>query len=169
MRLDPAPGTPGKRLACRRARDVPIRAGDARDRVVDSSVPGWTVAALLDRLDHFAREDARVGDAVVAMRHADAGMLGRLAADSQSDAERLLQNQVPETSALVRLGVEAGAIAVRSFGAGFGGSVWAMVETGDAGSFGERWMSAYRAACPEAATRAVVFESNPGPPVTRVG
>ena len=140
-----------------------------RDRVVDSSVPGWTVPALLDRLDHFAREDARVGDAIVALRHGDGGMLGRLAADSQADAERLLKNQVPETSALVRLGVEAGAIAVRSFGAGFGGSAWAIVDTADGAPFAGRWISAYRAAYPDAAARAVVFESNPGPPVTRVG
>jgi galactokinase len=140
-----------------------------RARVADSVVPGWTVAALLDRLDHFVREDGRIGEAVLAVRNADATVLGRLAAQSQADAERLLVNQVPETSALVRLAVEAGAIAARSFGAGFGGSVWAIVETADAARFAERWMSAYRVACPEAAERSIVFESNPGPAVTRVG
>jgi galactokinase len=136
--------------------------------VRQSSIPGWTAAALRDRLDHFAREDDRVREAVSALRRVDATVLGRLAAESQADAERLLMNQVPETSALTRLAVEAGAFAARSFGAGFGGSVWAMVEAAAAARFAEQWMSAYRAACPEAASRSVAFASDPGPPVTRV-
>jgi galactokinase len=136
-----------------------------------SSVSGWTAQALRDRLDHFAREDGRVEEAVLALRRADATAFGRLAAESQADAERLLNNQVPETSALVRLAIDAGAIAARSFGAGFGGSVWALIEhagDADATRFVERWMSAYRAAFSEAAKRSVAFVSDPAPPVTRV-
>jgi galactokinase len=139
--------------------------------VSESSVDGWTKTALKARLDHFAHEDARIGDSVPALRNADARALGRLAADSQADAERLLSNQVPETVMLTRLAVDAGAIAARSFGAGFGGSVWAAIQsTGEADDrrFLDRWMSTYRAACPEPAVRALSFVSKPGPPVTKV-
>ncbi len=136
-----------------------------------SSVSGWTPSDLRDRLEHFAREDARVGESIQALRDADAGTFGRLAAESQADAERLLRNQVPETVALVRVALEAGAIAARSFGAGFGGSAWAVIESGgdaDDRLFVDRWMAAYRAACREAASHAIAFVSKPGPPVTRV-
>ena len=40
----------------------------------------------------------------------------------------LLGNQVPETIALARAALAHGAFAACSFGAGFGGSVWALVE-----------------------------------------
>ena len=94
---------------------------------------------------------------------------GRLAAESQADAELLLANQVPETSALVRVARDAGAVAARSFGAGFGGSAWAMIESAggkDDRQFLDRWMSAYRNTCPEASAHSVAFVSKPGPPVT---
>ena len=133
-----------------------------------SAVPGWPAPALRDRLDHLAHENARVQAAMAALRQGDATTLGRLAAESQADSERLLKNQVPETSALVRLAVDGGAIAARSFGAGFGGSVWAIVQDADAARFAEQWIAAYRAVYPEAAARAVAFVSRPGPPVTRV-
>ena len=51
-----------------------------------SAVPDWSGPALRDRLDHFAREDARVADSVLALRRADADTFGRLAAESQADA-----------------------------------------------------------------------------------
>ena len=146
----------------------PAAPATLRELVRLSSVPGWPAAALQDRLDHFAREDARVGASMAAMSETDAGSLGRLAAESQADSEGLLNNQVPETSALVRLAVEAGAIAARSFGAGFGGSVWAIVHAGDAPWFARQWMSAYHAAFPGTATRSMAFGANPGPPVTRL-
>ncbi len=92
-------------------------------------MPDWSGPALRDRLDHFAREDARVAESVLALRRADADTFGRLAAESQADGEVLLANQVPETSALVRVARDAGAVAARSFGAGFGGSAWAMIES----------------------------------------
>jgi len=136
-----------------------------------SDVPGWSRPGLTDRADHFAREDARVAESVEALRRGNAATFGRLAAESHADSELLLQNQVPETSALVRLALESGAFGARSFGAGFGGSVWAVIESsGDADDrrFVERWMAAYRSACPGPAMRSVAFVSKPGPPVTRV-
>ena len=90
--------------------------------------------------------------------------LGRLSAESQSDAEQRLRNQVAETSALVRVARDVGAFAARSFGAGFGGSAWAMVDR-DAAGFAGRWLAAYRREHPDAGARALAFVANPGPPV----
>ena len=114
------------------------------------------------RLTQFLREDGRVLAALQAVRHADADRIGSLADDSQGDAESLLRNQVPETIALAREARDLGAFAASSFGAGFGGSVWALVRKADAGSFAARWLTDYRKRFP---TRdaAVTFDASPGP------
>ena len=63
----------------------------------------------------------------------------RLAEASQEDAERLLGNQVPETVALAALARSCGAFAATSFGAGFGGSVWALVDRADVDAVVRDW------------------------------
>mgnify|MGYP001365015296 CR=1 FL=1 len=82
---------------------------------------------------------------------------------SQHLAESLLANQVPETVALQRLAREHGAVAASAFGAGFGGSVWALVPGAAADDFVERWGRVYRASHPLAAKRSSFFVSAPGP------
>jgi len=95
---------------------------------------------LRDRLDHFIREDARTEQALAAFSDADAARLGMLAADSQRDAEILLRNQVPATSLLAAAARKQGAIAACSFGAGFGGAVWALVAgSANAEAFARQW------------------------------
>ena len=83
-------------------------------------------ATLDRRLEHFVAEDARVPLALDAIARGDRETIDVLARASQADAERLLRNQIPETSALAALALECGAFAASSFGAGFGGSVWAL-------------------------------------------
>ena len=112
---------------------------------------GW----LRDRLDHFIREDARIEDALAAFAGADAAGLAALAADSQRDAEILLRNQVPATIALAASARQQGAIAACTFGAGFGGAVWALASTAEAEAFAKRW-------------HAGAFVMKPGQPVTEV-
>lgn len=50
-------------------------------------------------------------------------------------------------------------------GAGFGGSVWALVPEPDATAFGARWADAYAAHFPVAATRSEVLVTRAGPGV----
>ena len=100
---------------------------------------GWSAEALERRLDHFIREDARIPEAFVAFRDADAARLTSLSDESQGDAESLLGNQVPESIALARRARQLGAFAARSFGAGFGGSVWALVQRAEAEAFAQSW------------------------------
>ncbi len=105
-------------------------------------------ASLARRLDHFIREDARVLPAAGAFRDADRAALGDLARASQEDADVLLGNQVEETRQATMIAREAGAFAASSFGAGFGGSVWALVEAGEAAAFLTRWQERYARAFP---------------------
>ena len=125
-----------------------------RDLVRGSAIAQWPAGVLEKRLEHFIREDARVPDAVDAFGAADLDRLSALADASQAEAERLLGNQVPETIALARSARELGAFAACSFGAGFGGSVWALVDR-DAGEFARRW-------------HAGAFVARPGPPLTQL-
>jgi galactokinase len=125
-----------------------------RQLVRASAIDGCPPNLLERRLDHFVREDARVAEALDAFGAADLGRLAELAARSQADAEQLLGNQVGETIALARSARERGAFAACSFGAGFGGSVWALVDH-DAETFAERWHPG-------------AFVARPGPPLTHL-
>jgi galactokinase len=124
---------------------------------------------LRDRLEQFVAESTELvpaaGDALVS---GDYQSFGATAARSQELAERLLRNQVPETIALARLARGLGACAASAFGAGFGGSVWALVERDQAPPFIDRWHNAYASAHPEAAARSQFFVSRPGPAAFRL-
>lgn len=135
-----------------------------RTLVAEDSSDGWTSAALLARLDHFLAEDAIVRDAVDATHRADAAAVGDLARRSQAHAEQWLGNQVPETALLASLAGECGAFGATSFGAGFGGGVWALVHEDDAATFAEAWIAAYLQRCPSA-TNVAVVPVRPGPGV----
>lgn len=123
--------------------------------------------ALTRRLRHFLRENGRAAAALEAFRLCDRDAIGSLAAASQQDAESLLHNQVPETIALARAARDLGAFASSGFGAGFGGSVWALVEADAAPAFADRWLADHRARFP-GRTAATVFLAPPGPGLTRV-
>jgi galactokinase len=110
------------------------------DALIDrSALTGWPADALRARLDHFIREDARIPRAVDAFAAADVHALSELARGSQQDAEAHLGNQIPATTELAVRALRQGAFASRSFGAGFGGSVWALVERAGALPFAARW------------------------------
>ncbi|HEX7283598.1 MAG TPA: galactokinase family protein [Vicinamibacterales bacterium] len=127
----------------------------------------FTAAELQRRLQHFVRETARGPKAAIAFRDADRDALGHLSAESQRDAHELLGNQIPETIALANLAREIGAFGASSFGAGFGGSVWAAVPTADAQRFGEEWVRAYAQRMPHIGL-VDWFVARPGPPATEL-
>jgi galactokinase len=105
-------------------------------------------AALARRLTHFIREDGRVPEAAQAFAAGDAARITSLAEASQAEADTLLGNQIDETRSLVCAALETGAVAAASFGAGFGGSVWALSTVTDAERLGREWVAAYYARCP---------------------
>jgi galactokinase len=127
----------------------------------------FTADALRQRLHHFVRETARAPLAAAAFRNADRQALGQLAADSQRDADERLGNQIPETVTLAALAREVGAFASSSFGAGFGGSVWAAVPASDAQRFGDEWVRAYAQRMPHGGM-VDWFAARPGPAATEL-
>lgn len=99
------------------------------------------------RLTQFVRESGEfVPGAFEALRVGDVERFGALCAQSQALAVTGLENQVPETDALVRSALAGGAAASSAFGAGFGGSVWALVRAADADVFASDWLDRYHAA-----------------------
>ena len=128
----------------------------------------YPAADLLRRLDHFLVENQQlVPAAAAALAAGDLPAFGAAARESQRAAEDLLGNQVPETSTLARLAREQGAAAASAFGAGFGGSVWALVPVEEAERFAATWRTAYSTvAGPSVLARAVFFVTAAGPPVS---
>jgi len=121
-------------------------------------------AELLQRLEHFIAENEEiVGPAGDALAAGDLEAFGRLVDRSQELADSLLGNQVPETIALARLAREGGAAAASAFGAGFGGSVWALVREEDTEGFLQDWSVRYADAFADAASRARFFLTQAGP------
>jgi len=81
---------------------------------------------------------------------------------SQAGAERGLGNQVAETIQLQRSARRLGAVAASAFGAGFGGSVWAMVPRNQADRFLRDWSAGYLSEFPEHRRAAEFFTTTPG-------
>jgi galactokinase len=105
---------------------------------------------LLDRFEQFLEESEQIVPAAAeALREADFARLGFLAARSQELAEQRLGNQIEQTKDLARMARSCGAVAASAFGAGFGGSVWAIVPVERADEFLVRWQQAYLLKHPE--------------------
>ncbi|MDN5899423.1 MAG: galactokinase [Brachybacterium sp.] len=121
-----------------------------------------------DRLDQFLLESAvLVPRAHAALRDGDLDAFAAATTTSQRLAETHLRNQIPQTIALARSAEQLGARTASSFGAGFGGSVWALVPTADADGFAADWKERYlrTEGAPETASTLV---TRPGAPGRRV-
>lgn len=106
--------------------------------------PEFPAGFLAARFRQFVTESLEIVPAAgAAIASGDLDEFGRLVDLSQQGAEAGLGNQVPETIHLARRARELGARAASAFGAGFGGSVWAMVATEEAAAFGQAWMEDY--------------------------
>lgn len=134
-------------------------------RLIDEAEAGEAeTQRLRNRFDQFVLESREIiPRASDALARGDLATFGDLVYSSQLAAESLLGNQIPETRALVRLARQAGADASSAFGAGFGGSVWAMVKTSDADAFMKKWRAAYAREFPDPARGAEFFATRPGP------
>ena len=126
-------------------------------------------ADLIRRFDQFyAESEEIIPEVAKAFAAADAAALGKLVDRSQLLTDTHLQNQVPETVFLAKAAREEGAIAASAFGAGFGGSVWALVSKADAAAFTAAWDAKYTAAFPAAAKQGMFFAMTPGPGAYRL-
>lgn len=124
-------------------------------RVLENSAPeGFSATDLIQRVRHFAEESEEiVPAATAALAQSDFEKLGEIVDRSQAIGAKLLGNQVPETVFLAESAREAGALAASAFGAGFGGSVWALVREEDAADFLDDWEVRYDNAFPRRSLR----------------
>ncbi len=155
---------------CKNLRDVAIHAGkdglsvamDAIDRGATDEDAGLD---LPGRFEQFYREDQQIipaiGDALVS---GNIEAIGELVDASHAGARKGLKNLVPETDFLQQSARKLGAIAASYFGAGFGGSVWAMITKDKAEEFRAAWEQTYTKHFPEPAKRADFFITEPGEP-----
>ena len=124
---------------------------------------------LTKRLTAFVTESETViPQAIKALQAGDVEAFGKAADLSQRNADEQLGNQIVETNRLQGLARELGASASAGFGAGFGGSVWALVRTDEAEAFADKWLAAYVGEFPEVAERASTIVTRPGGPARRL-
>lgn len=146
---------------------------DARDRlrnlVRDSRVPEFGPEQLGFRLEHFLLEsETFVPSAAEFLELGFPEMFGAMANASQDAGAAMLGNQVSETMFLAESAKEMGALGASAFGAGFGGSVWALVESGDLELFLDAWKGRFCAEFPERASSSSFFSARPGPAAFRI-
>jgi len=143
-------------------------AADRLKRIV-ATATNEDPAALLARLEHFMIESGQIIPAAgQALAQGDLTRFGRLVDQSQRAAEELLGNQIPQTIYLAAAARKCGAAAASAFGAGFGGSVWAMVQKTHADSFLTAWADAYRQKFPQNSPASTFFLTAAGPAALRV-
>lgn len=117
---------------------------------------------LRRRLDQFYAESEEIvplaADALAGGHLKD---FGELVDRSQQLAQTGLENQVQQTVFLARSARQLGAQAASAFGAGFGGSVWALVRRESAEEFASKWLKEYLRVFPylkdRAATHVAAF------------
>jgi galactokinase len=155
--------TPAHTLAAALAADE-SRLVEAGVRLRRFPPPEFASAELAARLRQFWLEsEVYVPAAACAAAAGDWRAFGATVAASQAEADAGLQNQVPETRALVASALSLGAIAASAFGAGFGGSVWALAPAADAPAFAAAWHSDYLAHFAERRGNSLCFLSAAGP------
>jgi galactokinase len=150
-----------------------VSTSDARstfDRIIHTSNhPVFSPDNLRQRLDQFILESyeiiPKVAGALTNGRLAD---VGALIDQSQQAAEHALYNQIKETIFLACSARELDAIAASAFGAGWGGSVWALAKSCESAEFLNRWHRQYVRSFPQHATASQFFNTLPGPPATLI-
>ena len=142
-------------------------APDAPERfasILSGGSDDLTSEELTSRFDHFLAENYEIIPAACkALARGDMGQFGTQVDRSQELADTLLGNQVPQSVFLARTARELGAQAASSFGAGFGGAVWALVRRDGTEAFAAEWSQHYAEAFPTESQAASFFSTNPGP------
>ena len=141
---------------------------DALVFAIESMAPSgeYPYAELVERVRQFAIESERLipaaGDAIEARRYT---VFGEIVDRSMRNAVQMLHNQTQETIFLAEQARTLGAVAASAFGAGFGGSVWALVERERMPAFVAAWQNEYSARFP-GLLNAEFFVTEAGIPAT---
>jgi galactokinase len=147
---------------------APTAAHELRGIVSDLADPAER-DVLLARLTQFTAESEELVPAAAdALRHDDMDSFGAAAARSVQLAVDALDNQVPETMHLTASALSLGAAAASPFGAGFGGSVWALVARSEVQEFEASWRREYGSRFPDRQREATFFATPAGAPACRL-
>ncbi|QPL05759.1 MULTISPECIES: galactokinase family protein [Actinomyces] len=120
------------------------------------------------RVEQFLQESLVLVPAGAAAIAAGDTAVGEVLERSHALAGSHLLNQVPQTDTLVSVARQMGALGASAFGAGWGGSTYAIVPRGDADAFAVEWLERYRAVFPEAGARASTIVTRPGASAERL-
>ncbi|MHC4563107.1 MAG: galactokinase family protein [Planctomycetota bacterium] len=132
--------------------------GRIRRLLKTSNHEEFSPGELTDRFEQFYAESVEIIPAAGnALANGDVPRFGELVDRSQELTEKQLKNQVDETIFLAASARDIGAAAASAFGAGFGGSVWALVAEDRAEEFVAAWHEAYRQKYPSHQGRAHFF------------
>ena len=124
----------------------------------------FAAGALGVRFEQFWREsEFIIPRAVDAFERGDAGEFGRLVDASHALTHSHLRNTTAETHWLACAARSLGALAASAFGAGFGGSVWALARADAADGLCATWRARYVAEFPHRADTCHFFTLSPGP------
>jgi galactokinase len=126
--------------ACRHLGITSLR--DLDDRPLDTVLERLPIP-LDRRVRHVVTENARVLQAVTALRARDDAKLGELLAASHRSLRDDYEVSTPELDRLVELADTAGALGSRLVGGGFGGSIIALTQRGRARDLAAQVLSAY--------------------------
>jgi galactokinase len=142
---------------------------DSIRRVLDQAGTTTQSQWLRNRFEQFWKEsEVIIPQACDALAKNDLNGFGALVDESQAAAEALLENQVPETVWLAKQARRLGAYAASAFGAGFGGSVWALVSQKEAARFSDHWRDSYLSSSQHGVANAEFFLTAAGPPLIRL-
>eukprot|EP01062_Namystynia_karyoxenos_P054090 TRINITY_DN44277_c0_g1_i1.p1 TRINITY_DN44277_c0_g1~~TRINITY_DN44277_c0_g1_i1.p1 ORF type:complete len:552 (+),score=173.45 TRINITY_DN44277_c0_g1_i1:76-1656(+) len=133
--------------AIRRAvREAIAAVDDGRRHAPSEGARPYPAGALTTRFEQFFDEsEVIIPAAARALQAGDWAAFGSLCDESHRLTVRQLRNTIPETEWLPQAARRMGALAASAFGAGFGGSCWALVPARDSAQFAEAWRSAYLA------------------------
>jgi galactokinase len=137
------------RLLGKSEQQVRMDYGDAPDGEYDPA----------GRLEQFLITNRCTQQMAEGFRREDRGLLGRAATANHEASKRLLGNIVPEVDYLKQSALELGAVAASGFGAGFGGSAYAVCEKVGVEDFAEAWAAKYRGRFAERAEACEFFQA----------
>jgi galactokinase len=138
--------------------------GGSRWLAALARAPGDASPDLPARVRQFMLEDGmHIPGALDALRAADLRAFGRLVSASHRASKKYLWNIVPEIDFLRSSACRLGAAGASGFGAGFGGSIYAVTTVDRAEELIVNWRERYAARYPRLAAEAAFFIAQPGP------
>jgi len=119
---------------------------------------------LIERFEHFYSENYEIiPEAIIFFNENSIQKFAKAVDRSQKLTSELLKNQVEQTEFLTKSAKISGAVTASSFGAGFGGSVWSLVNHNKLSEFIENWKTSYQEKYPEEFSKSEFFTINAGP------